>query len=67
MKTFFYSILAASVGVICAYLVLALTLFQMPVGIGSLGYVEQKASQLVLIIGGCIGLLVYALWSDDDE
>jgi hypothetical protein len=66
MKTFFYSILAATVGVIFAYLVLALTLFQMPIGIGSLGYSEQKASQLVLITGGCIGLLVYALWSDDE-
>jgi len=40
---------------------------QFPVHIESLGYSEQKASQLVLIIGGCIGLLVYALWSDDDE
>jgi hypothetical protein len=66
MKDFFYSILAASAGVICAYLLLALVMSQMPVGIGSLGYVEQKASQLVLIIGGCIGLLVYALWGDDE-
>jgi len=66
MKNFFYSILAATVGVICAYLLLALVMSQIPVGIGSLGYVEQKASQLVLIIGGCIGLLVYALWGDDE-
>jgi hypothetical protein len=66
MKTFLYSILAATCGVICAYILIALVMSQIPVGIGSLGYVEQKASQLVLIIGGCIGLLVYALWSDDE-
>jgi hypothetical protein len=37
------------------------------VHIESLGYSEQKASELVLVMGGCLGLLIFALWGDDDE
>jgi hypothetical protein len=66
MKNFIYSILAASAGVICAYFLIALVVGQFPVHIESLGYSEQKSSELVMVIGGCIGLLVYALWSDDE-
>jgi hypothetical protein len=66
MKNFFYTILSAGAGVICAYFLIALVVGQFPVHIESLGYSEQKASELVLVMGGCFGLLIFALWGDDE-
>ena len=66
MKNFIYSILAATCGVVCAYFLIALVIGQFPVHIESLGYSEQKASELVLVMGGCLGLLIFALWGDDE-
>jgi uncharacterized membrane protein YqjE len=62
MKNFLYSIIAASVGVVYAYLMLALVFGQFPLDIQSLEYSEQKASELALVICGCLSLLIFALW-----
>jgi hypothetical protein len=66
MKNFIYSILGAACGVVYAYLGLAAVFGRFPLDIGSLGYSEQKASELVLVICGCLGLLIFALWGDDE-
>jgi hypothetical protein len=66
MKNFIYSILGAACGVVYAYLMLAVVFGRFPLDIQSLGYSEQKASELVLVICGCLGLLIFALWCDDE-